>query len=344
LEFHIGGRASLILDAIITMFGCGVTIMYNLFMYQFISAILSNLQVRWLPSYQLLAVITGACTLPLTLPDGLGSLQWLTVFIMAVIGALAVLLCVSLETCHGPVEPVALLPTSPRHVLRSFCLFLFSVMFHMNLYTVYGGLGPSHAWGSTAVLPRGVADLVRMRRAIRSAVVICIVMAGVVATAGAVSWRGAVHSNVVTNFVPAACPQEVMAVVVAEQMGLVLVACFCIPLNLMQTRVSLLNLLGGAAGERVRTVVARPPARHALTTALVFALSMVASVFDNAADIIGVLSGTVGTALMFVLPAFFYSKSDLDEGSPIARAFTIAALCVAAVPGLVDVALRVLQP
>jgi len=110
-----------------------------------------------------------------------------------------------------------------------------------------------------------------------------------------------------------------------------------IPLNVVPTRVSMIRLLGLATSERVSEGCGRAPLRHLLTLALLACLASVAMVLDSVADIISFLSGAICTVIAFLLPFWFYKRSEIDAEAPAVRTAVLAALGLATVAGFANV-------
>jgi len=355
LEAKLGACGGILMEVILLLLGGGVILLYYSFVGDFLGSLRDAVQVpeasapRW-------ALILGslAVTVPLSLPGEIGALQGSSVLILAILVAMALVASVALAVCNGPGaagEPVAWGPASPGGVLQAFCSFIFTQMFHLNVFTVYEGLRAPHAWSPRSLEPRAVADTKRMQNIVVFAVAVCSLLNLWIALSGYLLWRGDTLQDFVLNYTDdkgsQGCPAWLPVSVRASQALLTLGTLCSIPINVVPTRLCLAGLgarllgRGGSAARAAELPCQSLPGRCLLTAGLCGLLAALAATTHAVATIIGFLGGTLSTVLMFVLPAMLYWGSSLDEGRPLVRAATLAAFLFGAAVGFSNVVVLV---
>eukprot|EP00929_Paragymnodinium_shiwhaense_P011793 TRINITY_DN11804_c0_g1_i1.p1 TRINITY_DN11804_c0_g1~~TRINITY_DN11804_c0_g1_i1.p1 ORF type:complete len:507 (+),score=89.94 TRINITY_DN11804_c0_g1_i1:90-1523(+) len=344
LEKHFGKRASVLLDSILALLGCGLIVMYLVFMVQFIDVFLANIGISTMPPREALIIGCAVLAFPPSLLGNLGAMRFMALFIFCVLMVVCCLTTLALATCEPSKTPVELVKFTPTGMLKSFCIFFFSQMYHFNLYTIFAGLQPPYEWSPNFAIDRSLADVVRMRKIIRRTVFSTWLVSATIAVTGYLTWRADTAEDIILTYTHEHCPPTTMVVALIVQALLIVMMVVSIPLNVVPTRLSLLNLLEAGAGERVADRLRSPPGRHLLTGVLIALMASLAMVLDSVADIISFLSGSVGTIIAFLLPFLFYKWSQVNKDEPCIKGTSLAVLGACAVVGFGNVALQVLSP
>lgn len=340
LEEQLGRCGGPVVDGVIFLLAGGVIVLYYSFTGDFLVSLRDLLDIpasalpRWLLIFLCLPI-----TVPLGFPQDIGALQASSIFIVGVLVAMAILATAALAACRDvPYQPVAWGPQSWSGLLQAFCTSIFTLMFHLNIFTVYNSLREPHLWSPRSREPRALADKERMENICIFAVVVCVVLNVWIALSGYLLWRGRTLQDFILSYTrEPGCPAWITTSAHVVQVLLALCTILGVPINTVPARQALASLVSRACGSSNSWLQARSR-RYPLTAVMCTALAALAATTSAVATIIGFLGGALSTVVMFVLPALFYAGGNLDQGKPCRRTATLAALMLGAIAGFGNVA------